>query len=128
MKIGYARVSTQDQKLELQISELEKYGCEKIFKEIYLLPLRRKPEGRAQKICQHFFNHADLRDLAWGKLDVCDLGMRSWVLHSGQSYLAAYPKRSRDELFVRNNDISRDDIHRRYRRQADFRGFGRKSF
>ena len=32
MKIGYARVSTQDQKLELQISELEKYGCE-IFKE-----------------------------------------------------------------------------------------------
>lgn len=33
MKIGYARVSTQDQKLELQVSELEKYGCEKIFKE-----------------------------------------------------------------------------------------------
>lgn len=33
MKVGYARVSTQDQKLELQISELEKYGCEKIFKE-----------------------------------------------------------------------------------------------
>ncbi|MEP2025438.1 MAG: recombinase family protein [Reichenbachiella sp.] len=33
MKVGYARVSTQDQKLELQVSELEKYGCEKIFKE-----------------------------------------------------------------------------------------------
>ena len=33
MKVGYARVSTQDQKLELQISELEKYGCEKIFQE-----------------------------------------------------------------------------------------------
>lgn len=33
MKIGYARVSTQDQKLELQISELEKYGCEKFYKE-----------------------------------------------------------------------------------------------
>jgi len=33
MKIGYARVSTQDQKLELQTSELEKYGCKKIFKE-----------------------------------------------------------------------------------------------
>lgn len=33
MKVGYARVSTQDQKLELQTNELEKYGCEKIFKE-----------------------------------------------------------------------------------------------
>lgn len=33
MKVGYARVSTQDQKLELQVLELEKYGCEKIFKE-----------------------------------------------------------------------------------------------
>ncbi|MEP1781632.1 recombinase family protein [Reichenbachiella sp.] len=33
MKIGYARVSTQDQKLELQIAELEKYGCEKLYKE-----------------------------------------------------------------------------------------------
>ncbi|SMD31826.1 Site-specific DNA recombinase [Reichenbachiella faecimaris] len=33
MKIGYARVSTQDQKLELQVSELEKYGCENIYKE-----------------------------------------------------------------------------------------------
>ena len=33
MKIGYARVSTLDQKLELQISGLEKYGCERIFEE-----------------------------------------------------------------------------------------------
>lgn len=33
MKVGYARVSTQDQKWELQTNELEKYGCEKIFKE-----------------------------------------------------------------------------------------------
>jgi DNA invertase Pin-like site-specific DNA recombinase len=33
MKIGYARVSTQDQKLELQITELEKYGCGLIFQE-----------------------------------------------------------------------------------------------
>ena len=33
MKVGYARVSTQDQKLELQTNELEKHGCEKIFKE-----------------------------------------------------------------------------------------------
>lgn len=33
MKIGYARVSTPDQSLELQIDELKKYGCERIFNE-----------------------------------------------------------------------------------------------
>ena len=33
MKIGYARVSTQDQKLELQLDDLKSYGCETIYKE-----------------------------------------------------------------------------------------------
>ncbi len=32
MKIGYARVSTKDQNLDLQIEALEKAGCEKIYK------------------------------------------------------------------------------------------------
>jgi DNA invertase Pin-like site-specific DNA recombinase len=31
MLIGYARVSTYDQNLDLQINELERYGCETIF-------------------------------------------------------------------------------------------------
>jgi DNA invertase Pin-like site-specific DNA recombinase len=34
MLIGYARVSTQDQNLELQCSALNKSGCEKIYQEI----------------------------------------------------------------------------------------------
>lgn len=33
MKIGYARVSIQDQKLELQLDDLKGYGCQTIFKE-----------------------------------------------------------------------------------------------
>ena len=33
MIIGYARVSTRDQNLELQIEALEKFQCEKIFQE-----------------------------------------------------------------------------------------------
>ncbi|MDQ0198684.1 recombinase family protein [Neobacillus ginsengisoli] len=32
-RVGYARVSTQEQSLDMQIDALEKAGCEKIFKE-----------------------------------------------------------------------------------------------
>ncbi|ABL68212.1 recombinase family protein [Paracoccus denitrificans] len=33
MKVGYARVSTEDQKLDLQIAALRRAGCQKIFKD-----------------------------------------------------------------------------------------------
>jgi DNA invertase Pin-like site-specific DNA recombinase len=34
MKIGYARVSTREQKLDMQIFALEDAGCEKIYEEV----------------------------------------------------------------------------------------------
>ena len=33
MKYGYARVSTKDQNIDMQIDALEQYGCQKIFSE-----------------------------------------------------------------------------------------------
>lgn len=33
MKIGYARVSTEDQNLDLQLDALQKFGCNRIFQE-----------------------------------------------------------------------------------------------
>lgn len=44
MKIGYARVSTQDQNLELQIDALQKAECEKIFNEKASGASKERPE------------------------------------------------------------------------------------
>ena len=44
MKIGYARVSTKDQNLELQIEGLEKVGCEKIYQEKISGATKNRPE------------------------------------------------------------------------------------
>jgi DNA invertase Pin-like site-specific DNA recombinase len=44
MIIGYARVSTKDQNLDLQIEALKKAGCEKIFKEKISGARKERPE------------------------------------------------------------------------------------
>ncbi len=44
LKIGYARVSTQDQNLDLQINALKKEGCDRIFEEKASGGQRDRPE------------------------------------------------------------------------------------
>ena len=44
MKIGYARVSTLDQKLDLQMQALKKAGCRKVFREKVSGVSRDRPE------------------------------------------------------------------------------------
>lgn len=44
MKIGYARVSTQGQQVDLQVDALEKAGCEIIFQEVISGAKANRPE------------------------------------------------------------------------------------
>lgn len=47
MKIGYARVSTEDQLLDLQVEALRRAGCERIFEEKKSGTLTRRPALQA---------------------------------------------------------------------------------
>ena len=46
MKIGYARVSTLEQNLDLQLQALKKAGCRRIFQEKISGSIRNRPEFR----------------------------------------------------------------------------------
>lgn len=56
MKIGYARVSTKDQNLDLQLDALKKAGCEKIFIEKISAVAKERPEW---KICRQMLRKGD---------------------------------------------------------------------
>lgn len=43
MKFGYARISTPQQSMELQIDSLKRAGCEKIFKDVYTTSTSARP-------------------------------------------------------------------------------------
>lgn len=51
MKIGYARVSTKDQNLDMQIEALEKAGCDKIYMEKISGSTKSRPE--LDKMIEH---------------------------------------------------------------------------
>ena len=46
MKIGYARVSTKNQDLSLQLDALEKIGCQKIYQEKITGSTRNRTERK----------------------------------------------------------------------------------
>ncbi|POI42964.1 hypothetical protein C3E94_27715, partial [Klebsiella pneumoniae] len=56
MKIGYARVSTKDQTVDLQLDALKQAGCERIYQEV------ATPQGRKNR---------SLRCLAGGQFWQC---------------------------------------------------------
>lgn len=44
MKIGYARVSTKDQTVDLQLDALKQAGCERIYQEVASGAKTARPE------------------------------------------------------------------------------------
>ena len=62
MNIGYARVSTLEQDLDLQMQALRKSGCKKIFREKVSGASRERPEF--QRMLDHFLDVEGLNSLA----------------------------------------------------------------
>lgn len=56
MKVGYARVSTEHQNIRMQIEQLEKYGCDKIFQEV---ESGGNPSRTQMASCIHFLRPGD---------------------------------------------------------------------
>ncbi|MCC6373390.1 MAG: recombinase family protein, partial [Moraxellaceae bacterium] len=57
MKIGYARVSTDDQNLDLQHDELKRAGCENIYSEHISSTKAERPQLQA---CLKALRHDDV--------------------------------------------------------------------
>ncbi|MGR0031812.1 recombinase family protein [Pseudomonas aeruginosa] len=52
MKIGYARVSTRDQKADLQVDALKQAGCERIYQDIASGAKSARPELDKRLCCK----------------------------------------------------------------------------
>ena len=75
MIIGYARVSTTDQNLDLQLDELKKYGCDRIYSE--KVSTRKKDRPELAKCLDNLRSGDKL--VVW-KLDRLDRGIKELVL------------------------------------------------
>lgn len=75
MIIGYARVSTQDQNLDLQLEALKKYGCERIYQES--VSTRKRTKRVELDKCLENLRTGD-RLVVW-KFDRLERGLRELV-------------------------------------------------
>ena len=107
MRIGYARVSTQDQKLDLQLKALKKAGCQKIFREKVSGFIRQRPEfqrmlarfGRATRVWKLDRLARSTRDLlntmetiheAGGKFQLLSEPWANTTTHVGKMIMAVF--------------------------------------